>query len=112
MASNGLLATDSRSANGVYKFDSGVIWIGLIAGSIGLRLCLGLGIAAAKQGSGSALLCLPISLLLVAFLAHVGRLSVRSLQVNDERVSVRDKKGNPIGGLQWTELGNVTERRK
>lgn len=112
MASNEFLATDSRSVNGVYKFDSGVIWIGLIAGSIGLLLCLGLGIASAEQGSRSVLLCLPISLLLVAFLVHVGRLSGRSLQVNDEGVSVRDKKGNPIGGLQWTEWGNVTERRK
>jgi hypothetical protein len=112
MASTEVLATDSRSVNGVYKFDSGVIWIALIAGSVGLLLCLGLGIAAAKQGSKSAFLCLPISLLLVVFLAHIGRLSGRSLQVNDEGVSVRDKKGNPIGGLLWTELGNVTERRR
>lgn len=112
MASTELLATDSRSVNGVYKFDSGIIWMALIAGSIGLLLCLGLGIAAAKQGSRSALLCLPIALLLFAFLVHVARLSGRSLQVNDQGVSVRDKKGNPIGGLQWTELGNVTERRK
>jgi hypothetical protein len=112
MASTELLATEGRNVNGIYKFDSGVIWIGLIAGSIGLLLCVGLGIAAAKQGSKSAVLCLPISLLLVAFLAHIRRLSGRSLQVSDEGVSVLDKKGNQIGSLHWIELGGVTERRK
>ena len=112
MASTELVATESRNVNGVYKFDSGVIWIGLIAGSIGLLLFGGLGIAAAKQGSKSAVLCLPISLLLVAFLTHIGKLSGRSLQVSDEGVSVRDKRGNQIGSLHWMELGKVTERRK
>jgi hypothetical protein len=112
MASTDLVATESRNVNGIYKFDSGVIWIGLIAGSIGLLLFGGLGIAAAKQGSKSAVLCLPISLLLVAFLTHIGKLSGRSLQVSDEGVSVRDKKGNQIGSLHWIELGKVTERRK
>jgi hypothetical protein len=111
MTSTELLATDSRSVNGVYKFDSGVIWLGLIAGTIGLLLCLGLGIAAAKHGLKSAVLCLPISLLLLAFLAHVGRLSGRSLQVNEEGISIRDKKGNSLGSLAWTELSKVTERR-
>lgn len=112
MASTELVATESRNVNGIYKFDSGVIWVGLIAGSIGLLLFGGLGIAAAKQGSKSAVLCLPISLLLVAFLTHIWRLSGRSLQVSDEGVSVRDKKGNQIGSLHWMELGKVTERRK
>jgi hypothetical protein len=112
MASTELVATESRNVNGVHRFDSGVIWIGLIAGSIGLLLCVGLGIAAAKQGSKSAVLCLLVSVLLVAFLAHIGRLSGRSLQVSDEGVSVRDKKGNQIGSLHWIELGRVTERRK
>src|ERR1700730_2000383 len=112
MASTELLATESRNVDGVYEFDSGVIWIGLIAGSIGLLLCVGLGIAAAKQGSKSAVLCLPISLLLVAFLAHIRRLSGRSLQVSEEGVSVLDKKGNQIGSLHWIAVGRVTERRK
>jgi hypothetical protein len=112
MASTELIATESRNVNGVYKFDSGVIWIGLIAGSIGLLLCVGLGIAAAKQGSKSAVLCLLVSVLLVAFLAHIGRLSGRSLRVSDEGVSIRDKKGNQIGSIHWIELGRVTERRK
>jgi hypothetical protein len=53
-----------------------------------------------------------MSLLLVAFLAHIGRLSGRSLQVSDEGVSVQNKKGNQIGSLHWIELGRVTERRK
>src|SRR5215467_3532507 len=96
----------------IYKFDSGAIWMGLTAGSTGLLLFVGLGIAAAKQGSKSAVLCLPISLLLLAFLIHIERLSGRSLQVGDEGVSVRDKKGNQIGRIYWTELGRVTERRK
>jgi hypothetical protein len=112
MVSNELGATESRNVNGVYKFDPGVIWAGLIVGGIGLLLFVGLGIAAAKQGSKSAVLCLPVSLLLVAFLSHIGRLSGRSLQVNDEGVSVRDKKGNHIGSLHWMELSKVTERRK
>ncbi len=112
MPSTELLATESRNVNGVHKFDSGAIWLGLIAGSIGLLLFIGLGIAAAKQGSKSAVLCLPISLLLVALLTHIGRLSGRSLHVSDEGVSVRDMKGNQIGSLQWMELGKVTERRK
>jgi hypothetical protein len=112
MASNEVRATDYRSVNGVYKFDSGVIWIGFVAGGIGLLLCLWLGIAAAKQGSRSSLLCLPVAVLLVAFLAYVERLSGRSLHINDEGCSVRDKNGNPIGDLLWTDLGNVTERRK
>jgi len=112
MASTELLTTESRSVNGVYKFDSGLIWTGLVAGSIGLLLCVGLGIEAAKQGSELAVLCLPIALLLVAFLAHIGRLSGRSLQVSDEGVSVQNKKGNQIGSLHWIELGRVTERRK
>ena len=93
MDSIGLPATDSRSVNGIYKFDSATIWIGLIPGSIGLLRCLGLGIAAAKQGSKSSVLCLPVALLLVAFLAHIRGLSGRSLQVHDAGVSVRDKKG-------------------
>jgi len=112
MASNEFVAMESRNANGVYKFDSGAIWIGLIAGNIGLLLFVSLGIAAAKQGSESAILCVPIALLLVAFLTHIGRLSGRSLQVNDEGILIRDKKGNQIGGLHWLELGKVTERRK
>jgi hypothetical protein len=112
MASTELLATDSRSVNGIYKFDSGVIWTGLVAGSIGLLLCLGLGIVAAKQASRSALLCLPVAVLLLFFVAHVGRLSGRSLQINDDGCSVRDKNGNLVGEIHWTELGNVTERRK
>jgi len=106
------LATENQSINGVYKFDSEVIWTGLIAASMGLLLSVGLGIAAATQGSKSAVLCLLISVLLVALLAHIGRLSGRSLQVSDEGVSVLDKKGNQIGGLDWRELGKVTERRK
>src|SRR5712664_1602225 len=105
MASNEFVAMESRNANGVYKFDSGAIWIGLIAGNIGLLLFVSLGIAAAKQGSESAILCVPIALLLVAFLTHIGRLSGRSLQVNDEGILIRDKKGNQIGGLHWLELG-------
>lgn len=112
MASIGLMATESRNVNGVYRFDSGVISIGFAAGGIGLVLLAGLGIAAARQGSKSAVLCLPISVLLVAFLAHIGRLSGRSVQVTDEGVSVRDKKGNQIGSIHWIELGRVTERRK
>ena len=106
------LATENQSINGVYKFDSELIWTGLIAASMGLLLSVGLGIAAATQGSKSAVLCLLISVLLVALLAHIGRLSGRSLQVSDEGVSVLDKKGNQIGGLDWRELGKVTERRK
>jgi ubiquinone/menaquinone biosynthesis C-methylase UbiE len=66
-------------------------------------------IAAATQGSKSAVLCLPISLVLVAFLAHIGRLSGRSLQVGDEGVAVRDKKGNQIGSIHWIELSLVPE---
>lgn len=112
MPSTELMATENRNVNGVYKFDSGMIWLGLIAGSIGLLLCVGLGIAAAKQGAKSAVLCLPISLLLAAFLAHIGRLSGRALQVSDEGVSVRDKQGNQVSSLSWMELGKVTERRK
>ena len=72
----------------------------------------GLGIAALEQGSRAVLLCLPISLLLAAFLAHIGRLSGRSIQIDDDGCSVRDKAGNPLGGIPWAELGNVTERRK
>jgi hypothetical protein len=45
-------------------------------------------------------------------LAHIGRPSGRSLQVNDEGVLVRDSKGNQIGGIHWVELGRVSERRK
>jgi hypothetical protein len=112
MTSAELMRIESRNVNGVYKFDSGVIWIGLIAGGIGLMLCVGLGIAAAKQGAKSAVLCLLVSVLLVAFLAHIGRLSGRSLQVSDEGVSVRDKNGNQIGSIHWIELARVTERRK
>lgn len=112
MTSTELAATEHRNVNGVYKFESGVIWTGLIAGSIGLLLFVGLGIAAATQGSKSAVLCVPISLLLVAVIAHIGRLSGRCLQVSDEGVWVRDKRGNQIGSLQWKELGKVTERRK
>jgi hypothetical protein len=112
MASTEVVAKESQNVNGVYQFDSGVIWIGLIAGSAGLLLCVGLGVAAAKQESKSAVLCLPISLLLVAFLTHIGRLSGRSLQVTDDGVSVRDKDGSQIGSLRWLELGKVTERRK
>jgi hypothetical protein len=112
MVSTELLTTESRNVNGVYKFDSGVISTGLIVGGIGLLLCVGLGIEGARQGSKSAVLCLPISILLVAFLTHIGKLSGRCLQVSDEGVSVRDKKGNQIGNLYWTELGRVTERRK
>lgn len=111
MVSTQPLASDSRNVNGVYEFERGVIWIGLIAGGIGLLLCLGLGIVAAKQGSKSGLLCLPISFLLLAFLVHIGRLSGRSLLINDEGCSIRDKTGNPIGDLRWAELGSVTERR-
>jgi hypothetical protein len=96
MVSTEFAASDDRNVNGVYKFDSGVIWIGLIAGSIGLLLCVGLGIAAATQGSKSAVLCLPISLLLVAFLAHIGRLAGRSLQVGDDGVAVRDSRVSPV----------------
>jgi len=91
MASAEVMTTENRNVNGVYKFDSGVIWIGLIAGSIGLLLFVGLGIAAAKQGSKSALLCLLVSVLLAAFLAHIRRLSERSLHVSDEGVSVLDE---------------------
>jgi hypothetical protein len=112
MVSTELVATESGSVNGVYKFDSGTIWVGLTAGGMGLLLFLGLGIAAAKQGSKLAVLCLPISVLIVAFLVHIERLSGRSLQISDEGVSVRDKKGNQIGSIYWTELGRVTERRK
>jgi hypothetical protein len=112
MASTELMATADRNANGIYKFDSGMIWLGLIAGGIGLLVCVVVGIAAAKQGAKSAILCLPISLLLVAFLAHIGRLSGRSLQLSDEGVSVRDKHGNQVGALNWLELDKVTERRK
>ena len=112
MVSTQPLSSDSRNVNGVYKFEPGVIWIGFIAGGIGLLLCLGLGIVAARQGSKSGLLCLPISLLLLAFLSHIGRLSGRSLLVSDEGCSVRDKKGNPISKVRWADLGSVTERRK
>ncbi len=112
MAFTELMATESRHVNGVYQFDSGVIWLGLIAGNIGLLLCVGLGIAAAKEGSALAVLCLLVSVLLIAFLVHVGSLSGRSLQVSNEGVSVRDKKGNQIGSIHWIELGRVTERRK
>jgi hypothetical protein len=58
MPSTDLMATGSRDVNGVYKFDSGTIWLGLIAGSIGLLLFVGFGIAAAKDGSkiGNSLL--------------------------------------------------------
>src|SRR5216683_2301915 len=112
MAFTELMATESRHVNGVYQFDSGVIWLDLIAGNIGLLLCVGLGIAAAKEGSALAVLCLLVSVLLIAFLVHVGSLSGRSLQVSNEGVSVRDKKGNQIGSIHWIELGRVTERRK
>jgi hypothetical protein len=112
MVSTGPVTSENGNVNGVYKFDSGVIWFGLIAGSIGLLLCGGLGIGAATQGSKSAVLCLPISLLLIAFLVHIRRLSGRSLQVGDEGVAVRDKKGNQIGSIHWIELSRVTERRK
>lgn len=77
MASTDLMATGSRDVNGVYKFDSGTIWLGLIAGSIGLLLFVGFGIAAAKDGSKLAILCLVVSVLLVGFLMHIGRLSGR-----------------------------------
>ena len=112
MAFAELEATESRQVDGVYQFDSGVIWLGLIAGNIGLLLCVCLGIAAAKEGSASAVLYLLMSVLLVAFLVHVGSLSGRCLHVSHEGVSVRDKKGNQIGSIHWTELGRVTERRK
>ena len=112
MGSTELGAAEIRNVNGVYKFDTGMIWTGLTAGGIGLLLCVGLGVAAAKQESKSVVLCLFISLLLVAFLMHVGRLSGRSLHVTDEGISVRDKKENQIGSLHWIELGKVTERRK
>jgi hypothetical protein len=70
----------SRDVNGVYKFDSGTIWLGLIAGSIGLLLFVGFGIAAAKDGSKLAILCLVVSVLLVGFLMHIGRFSGRCLR--------------------------------
>jgi hypothetical protein len=112
MASIGLVALENRNINGIYKFDPALISTRLIAGSIGLLLFVGLGIDAATQGSKSGFLCFPISLLLVAFLAHIRRLSGRSLEVSDEGVTIRDKKGNHIGGIHWIELGRVSERRK
>lgn len=112
MASGQIGAKGNQNANGVYKFDSGVIWLALIAANIGSLGCVSLGIAAAGEGSKSAILCLLASLLLLAFMVHVGRLSGRSLQVSDDGIAVRDKRGSQIGSLHWVELGKVTERRK
>jgi len=103
------------TANGVYKFDPSVIRVGLIAGVVGLLFFGSLGVAAEREENfapGLWLVGLVLSLACIPYLAHVMRLSGRTLQVSDSGISVHDNRGNEIGSLKWVELAKVTERRK
>ncbi|HYL83300.1 MAG TPA: hypothetical protein VE263_03620 [Candidatus Angelobacter sp.] len=60
----------------------------------------------------SLMACLLFSLGLLTALAHILKLSGRTLIISDDRIAVRNSRGNEIGNLYWSELGRVSERRK
>lgn len=107
---------EARNAtNGVYQFDPATIRVGLIAVLVGLLLFGGLGIVASRDENRSVIylvICLLLVTGLLAVLAHILKLSRRTLQVTDEGIAVRDKQDKEIGRLRWAELGGVSERRR
>lgn len=112
----GTLPESGRSAsNGVYKFERSYKWLILVAGSLGFLLIFGLlaGAQSKHENLSPGLIALAI-LELAGFLAavvYVKRRSSRTLQISDEGVFIRDGQGDEIGGIRWTELGRVSERR-
>ena len=105
----------TANSNGEYRFDPQAVRVGLVAATILLLLFGSLGIwsgTTERFSSKGSILSLTLCLVIVAALVHIGRLSGRKLQVSDDGISVRDKRGHQIGSLRWAELAKVTERRR
>jgi hypothetical protein len=45
-------------------------------------------------------------------IAHMLKISGRTLQISSDQISLHDKHGNEVNSLRWTELARVSERRK
>jgi hypothetical protein len=117
MTANNSLLTDHlvKESNGVFKSESGAIQIGVGAGIVGWLLCGAVGILTAKQGhllSGASAIFLLMSLGSAFVIAHILRLSGRTLQMTNDEISLGDKRGNELSSLRWSELARVSERRK
>lgn len=105
---------EAKAINGLYRFDSTSIWTGGIFAAIGFVMGLIATATASRSPAPVLMLCIGIifSVAAIASLFHFFKLSGRVLQITDDGICVRDRSGNEIGSIRWSELGNVTERRR
>jgi hypothetical protein len=106
---------ERSNSNGVYKFNSGALLLGLGAGTVGLVSFGLVGIVAGEKEEfrlGLWVVLLLFSLACIPFLGHIIRGSGRTLEIADDGIRTRDKRGNEIGRIRWLELGRVGERRR
>lgn len=117
MIANNSLLTDHlvKETNRAYKFESGTIKLGVGGGIVALLLFGAAGILSGQKGhlpSVAAVVFLLMSVGCAFAIAHMLRISGRTLQISTDGISLHDKRGNEISSLRWSELARVTERRK
>jgi len=105
---------EAKAVNGLYRFDSTSIWMAGTFAAIGFVMGLVITATASQSPAPVLVLCTGIilSVAAIASLFHFFKLSGRVLQLSNDGISIRGRSGNEIGSIRWSELGNVTERRK
>ena len=103
---------ETTSSNGEFRFDQGVVRLGVGAAAGGVLLFGACAVGGGLQEGFLSILSLCGSLAFLGAAIHISRYSGRTLRITDDGILISDKRGSQICGIRWAELARVTERRR